>query len=67
MKGERLSIQSPADGIRKGVALLPENRKDEGLVLGMSVAENTTMPIWRRIQKVGLLDRRELAVLPIHT
>jgi len=60
LKGERLSIQSPADGIRKGVALLPENRKDEGLVLGMSVAENTTMPIWRRIQKVGLLDRREL-------
>ena len=67
LKGERLSIQSPADGIRKGVALLPENRKDEGLVLGMSVAENTTMPIWRRIQKVGLLDRRELALLPIHT
>ena len=42
--GKNISIQSPTDAISKGICLLTENRKDEGLFLDMSVKENISMP-----------------------
>ena len=54
--GVRRRIRSPRDAIRAGIALLPEDRKAQGLVLHMSSASNTTLvsPPTRR----GLLRRR---------
>lgn len=60
LAGRRLVMRGPMDGIRNGVALVPENRKEEGLVLGMSVAENTTLPILRKVQKAGFMSRNRL-------
>ena len=42
IRGEHVRIQSPADAMRHGIALLPEDRKDQGLALKYSVARNTT-------------------------
>ena len=44
MDGERVRIHSPVDAIEHGLALAPEDRKKEGLILGMSVAENASLP-----------------------
>jgi len=55
--GERVSIQSPVDAIEHGFALAPEDRKSEGLILGMSVAENTSLPSLTRLERFGLLDQ----------
>lgn len=41
--GEKVSITCPKDAIKKGICYLPEDRKKEGLILGMSVAENMTL------------------------
>ena len=41
--GKQLRARSPRDGIRAGVALLPEDRRHEGLVLDSSVRENITL------------------------
>jgi ribose transport system ATP-binding protein len=41
--GEQKRITSPSSGIRAGIALITEDRKGQGLVLGMSVRENTTL------------------------
>ena len=41
--GKAQSIRNPADGIEAGIAFITEDRKGQGLVLGMSVRENTTL------------------------
>ncbi|HVO40734.1 MAG TPA: sugar ABC transporter ATP-binding protein [Spirochaetia bacterium] len=43
MQGRRLSLRSPSDSIRAGIAYLSENRKQEGLAVKMQLAENVTM------------------------
>jgi ribose transport system ATP-binding protein len=39
-----LNIKSPADAVKAGIGLVPEDRKSQGVVLSMSVRENVTMP-----------------------
>lgn len=55
VSGRTVVIRSPADAIRAGIALAPEDRKAEGLVLTMSVAENITLPCLERATQCGVL------------
>lgn len=41
--GNKVSINSIKDAIKSGICYLPEDRKKEGLILGLSVAENMTI------------------------
>jgi ribose transport system ATP-binding protein len=41
--GTRVLVRSPRIAIRAGIALITEDRKAQGLVLGMTVRENTTL------------------------
>src|SRR5690606_22670430 len=41
--GKPIRVKSPQDAIRHGIGLLTEDRKNQGLVLDMSVRENTTL------------------------
>jgi ribose transport system ATP-binding protein len=41
--GVRVHIRKPEDGIAAGIAFITEDRKSQGLVLGMTVRENTTL------------------------
>lgn len=43
--GEPLNISKPRDSIDAGIVLIPENRKEEGLVLQNSVRFNTTLAV----------------------
>jgi len=42
--GAETRIHSPADAIAKGISLVPEDRKGQGLVLGMNCRDNMTLP-----------------------
>ncbi|KEP68325.1 ribose ABC transporter ATP-binding protein [Thioclava dalianensis] len=42
--GTEVEISSPADAIKKGISLVPESRKEQGLVLGMNCRDNITLP-----------------------
>lgn len=46
LEGDRYVPRSPRQAIRCGLAYLPENRLVNGLVAGMRVPLNMTMPIW---------------------
>jgi ribose transport system ATP-binding protein len=49
INGETLNLKKPQDAIAKNIAFLTEDRKSEGLVLGMDIAENislTTLKNW---------------------
>ncbi len=51
--GEAVVFRSPADAIGKGIGLLPEDRKAEGLVAGLTVARNIALPHGRRLATRG--------------
>ena len=57
LHGQPSTISSPRDAIQQGIGLLTEDRKNQGLVLGMSVAENTTLANLEALSGRFLMDR----------
>ena len=55
LDGRPLSIHHPREAIRAGVALLTEDRKSQGLVLGQSVRENFGLPNLSRFSRLGVV------------
>lgn len=55
--GAPFDPRTPRDAIDAGVFLVPEDRKRHGLVLPMSVAENTTLPNVAELARWGTLNR----------
>ncbi len=61
--GQSVQINSPLDAIRNGLALVPEDRKQQGLVLEMAVRENMSLASLGRDQRKGFLNHgRELDI-----
>jgi ribose transport system ATP-binding protein len=56
LDGKPFAPRSPRDAIKRGVYLAPEDRKHHGLVLPMSITENTTLPGLRAYSRWGRLD-----------
>jgi ribose transport system ATP-binding protein len=44
LDGEVVKISSPIDAIERGISLVPEDRKGQGLILGMNCRDNMTLP-----------------------
>lgn len=57
LAGRPATFRSPADAIRAGLALAPEDRKRDGLVLPMSVAANASLASLRRTLRGGFVSR----------
>jgi rhamnose transport system ATP-binding protein len=63
MGGEPITVRSPREGMRLGIAYVSEDRRQLGLVLPMSIFANITLPALRRyLNRFGLvrtgLERR---------
>jgi rhamnose transport system ATP-binding protein len=56
--GSRVPKRNPAAAMQLGLALVPEDRRKQGLVLESSVARNATMAIRRSLTRFGLLFAR---------
>ncbi|MGA2762743.1 MAG: sugar ABC transporter ATP-binding protein [Spirochaetia bacterium] len=63
--GREIWVRSPREAIDNGLCLLTENRKEEGLIIDMSVKENITLPSLPGFRRSALLpllnNRRERA------
>ena len=58
MRGQRLSVHSPRQALRAGIAYLSEDRRQLGLSLPQSVTANITLATLRRyVTRLRLLDR----------
>lgn len=55
--GQRIPPHRPAAAIEAGMALVPEDRRQQGLVVESSVAENIGSAIRGRLQKLGIITR----------
>ena len=67
LDGQTLAIRTPRDAIGFGICLLTEDRKQQGLVLGMSVIENFGLPNMSRFAPWGWISRtRERQAMDLH-
>ena len=56
--GRQVRFGSPADAIRAGIGLAPEDRKSEGIIPEMSLRETLTLALLPAISRWGIVDRR---------
>ena len=63
LEGRDARFASPADAVRSGLAMLTEDRKGDGLVLGLSVLDNAALASFPRFSRHGVIDRRRRATL----
>ncbi len=57
LEGKPVRFSSPNRAVRQGVGLLTEDRKEEGLILGLSVRKNMALPSLNRRQTFGFVHR----------
>ncbi len=55
--GKVAAIRSPQDALRQGLGLVPEDRKSQGLILGMSVLHNMSLSNLADLESCWLLSR----------
>ncbi len=63
INGEKVVIHSPVDAVKYGLALVPENRKEEGTYNVQSVRFNTTIEVLERFIKfIGVDAKKEAEI-----
>jgi ribose transport system ATP-binding protein len=65
IKGQEATINNPVDALKYGIGLIPENRKTQGLVLGMNVKNNITLPNLNKVQQkmMKTVDKKKEKVM----
>jgi len=60
LDNKSVTIDSPIDAIRKGIAYIPSDRKQEGLILSQSVCNNVVLSVIDNISRFGVISFKEL-------
>ncbi|MDE0657965.1 MAG: sugar ABC transporter ATP-binding protein [Acidimicrobiaceae bacterium] len=58
VRGRDLGRLHPRRAIRSGMGLIPESRKEQGLMMDRSLRENVSLPHLRGVTRAGLVMRR---------
>lgn len=59
LKGKEVKFNSSASAYKAGIAMLPEDRKQLGIISGLSVAENISISNLQSVSKFGFIIRRK--------
>lgn len=59
IEGRPVTIGSVADAIGAGMALVPEDRQVQGLIMDMDVTGNTTLASLKKVLSLGFIDRKK--------
>ena len=54
--GEHVNFRSPKEAVKKGLGLLSEDRKNEGVLLNQSIRINTTLSALSKVTRSGWLN-----------
>ena len=57
VNGRRMDARSPRQAIRRGLAMVPESRKDQGLVMGLSITENCSLAHLKEVSRGSIVFR----------
>lgn len=56
--GKPVKIQSAKDAVKLGIALVPEDRKNDGLALQLPIVDNMTIVKLPEISRAGVIDQK---------
>lgn len=59
MQNRTVHFNHPADAIRSGMILVPEDRRKNGVIAGQPVRANVLQSIWKRLARLGWINERE--------
>ena len=59
LEGRPVQIRKPADAMKQGIILLPEDRQKEGLILNWGLGRNVTLPTMGKYAKNGFNDEKK--------
>ena len=63
LKDKEINSQSPRESIEQGIVLIPEDRKRQGVILNLPIAENIILPNLKSISKLGLVGNKREKVM----
>jgi ABC-type sugar transport system ATPase subunit len=63
LKGKKATIRSPQHAMKQGIAYVPEDRQNQGLVLPMSVEQNISLATLMDLTKYGFVRVRQEEVV----
>ncbi len=59
VEGKEKQFRNVADAIAAGIALVPEDRKIQGLILNMNVAKNTSLASLEKISRFSFINKKK--------
>jgi len=63
INGEVVNFKHPMAAIDSGCFLVPEDRREEGIIAGQSLHFNILLPIWRRLKKFFFIQEKESRII----
>ena len=63
--GKKLALGHPAAAVRAGLALVPEDRRAQGLALELSIARNASLTVLGRLVRHGLITAKSESMLAV--
>jgi ribose transport system ATP-binding protein len=63
LNGKQLTLRGPRDAVEAGIVLVPEDRKEEGLVLTLPLADNVALPSLNELRQGPLLSTSKIRKL----
>ena len=63
LDGKEVRIRNVKDAVKAGIALVPEDRRRQGLVLQHTVKENTILPVLESLKSIGMVSERNADML----
>ena len=60
LQGKEINISSPEDAVRYGIGFVPESRKEQGIILGLPISQNITLPkIKEVVYALGIINMKK--------
>lgn len=63
LNGESVNINNPIDAIRHGLAMVPEDRKIQGLLLQFAVDKNISLASLQKLTSYGFVNEKEEKII----
>jgi ribose transport system ATP-binding protein len=59
LDGKPIRDKNPIAAIADGIALVPEDRKQHGVILNLSIFDNVTLPVLKRLSRGAVTDKKK--------
>ena len=67
VNGRRVSVRNPIEAKQHGIALVTEDRKRDGLILGAGIDRNAELTVMRSVSRFGIVSRRDEREVALRT